>query len=222
MSSSGRIAFLDESYYDSSQMHLYTMTSAVIDLALRDSYSTLMKALESIARRQPGGGLHAVELAYAAETQEDLVAAQGAITACSAVRLTVATKSPQNEVRTMEDCRQVCLADLITRIQESGPVDKVTLDTRDNLGVSRESARPKLGGYNERDMMTIDALRRSGAISRETKVFHANDYAVRQLWIPDVVGYVVARSIVRNDPAYMRILASKVKIYEAGPRQRMI
>jgi len=118
-------------------------------------------------------------------------------------------------VRSSEDARQICLADLVTRMGDRGPLAGVTLDTRDNLGVTAQSAKAEPGSKNARDLRTLQDLKDVGEVDPRVKVYHARDEVVRQLWIPDVAGYVVARSLARHDPGYMRILAGKVEIHEA-------
>ena len=71
------------------------------------------------------------------------------------------------------------------------------------------------GSKNARDMRTLLDLKKAGELDSSVKIFHARDEVVHQLWVPDVVGYVVARSIARHDPRYMSVLAGKLEIREA-------
>jgi len=216
-----RLLYVDESYYDSPDVpRFYTMTGALIDFSHHDSYQRMIRDLQAIARRQPidrsgHRGLHSTEMAYDPIRQPDLECAQQVITDCDAVSLVVTVRTYLGKVRTSEDARQICLTDLVTRIGARGSLAGVTLDTRDNLGMTGQSAKAEPGSKNARDLRTLQDLKEVGELDPTVKVYHARDEVVRQLWIPDVVGYVVARSLARHDPGYMRILAGKVEIYEA-------
>jgi len=213
--------YIDESYYDSPlATRFYTMTGALIDFCQRGPYSEMMNKLESLARTQPIDrhgyrGLHAIEMAYDPARHPDLESAQRIIAECDAVNLVVTVRTYSPPVRSSEDARQICLTDLVTRFQADGPLAGITLDTRDNLGTTAKSAKAEPGSKNHRDLHTLQDLKTAGELDMDTKIYHARDEAVRQLWIPDVVGYVVARSIARHDPSYMEILAGKVEICEA-------
>ena len=221
MRSAERLLYIDESYYDSPlAARFYTMTGALIDFSQRGPYSEMMNKLESLARTQPIDrhgyrGLHSTEMAYDPVRQPDLDFAQHIITECDAVNLIVTVRTYSPAVRSSEDARQICLTDLVTTFQANGPLAGITLDTRDNLGTTAKSAKAEPGSKNHRDLRTLQDLKTAGELNMDAKIYHARDEAVRQLWIPDVVGYVVARSIARHDPSYMKILAGKVEIREA-------
>ncbi len=212
----GRAAFIDESHYERSDTgHFYTMTAAVIDFARQDSYRSMMLRLSRLAHRQSSRTLHARDMAAPGGHTDDLMAAQQAITSCDAVRLIITVRTPMKRVSTVEQTRQVCLADLATRIQEHGTLDRIILDTRDPLGHAHQSSKAVPGGANHHDLTTLNDLKKAGELDPSTLVIHANDDWATQLWIPDVAGYVVSRSIARGDPGYMSLLAPKVELYEA-------
>ena len=180
-----------------------------------------MNELEGLARSQPldrhgHRGLHASEMAYNPVRQPDLDAAQRLIAQCDAVQVVVMVRTWVTGVLSSEDARQICLTDLATYFQAEGPLDGITLDTRDNLGRTAKSGKAESGSKNARDLRTLRDLMAVGELDPGVKVFHARDEVVRQLWIPDIAGYVVARSIARHDPGYRRILADKVQIREVA------
>jgi len=191
------------------------MTAAVIDHTHKPSYDFMMNELRAIARRQPDREIHAYVMARNSQGQTDLDQATQIIADCDAVRGLVTVRSYVSEVRTQTQARQVCLTELVTRIQQSGAVDLIKLDSLDRLGRSLHSSHPRRNSKNELDMDTLRDLQKIGELDPSTKLFHANSRATSQLWIPDVVGYVTGRSIARRDPRYMRYIASKVELYEA-------
>ena len=221
MMTAERLLYIDESYYDSSAAtRFYTMTGALIDYSQRGSYSEMMRQLEDLARRQPANrhgyrSLHATTMESHPEGRQDLETAQKIIAQCEAVHLMVTVRTYLTNVRSSEDARQICLTELVTRFQAQGRLDGITMDTRDNLGTTAKSAKAQAGSKNARDLRTLHDLQKVEELDQNMKIFHARDESVRQLWIPDIAGYVVGRSIARQDAAYMRILAGKIEIYEA-------
>ena len=214
------LLYLDESYYDSLGMpRFYTMTGALVDFSCTDSYRRMIRDLEAIARRQPVNrhgyrGLHAKEMT-SPERRKDLESAQRVIADCDAVRVAVTVRTYTACVRSSEDARQICLTNLVTYFQSVGPLAGITLDTRDDLGRTAKSAKAEQGSKNARDLYTLQNLKAFGELDSSVKIFHARDEVVHQLWVPDIVGYVVARSIARHDRQYMSILAGKVDIRQA-------
>jgi hypothetical protein len=214
MSPDTLVAFIDESHYEQPQYgFFYTMTGAVVDLSQASSHTALMRELNQLARSQPGRALHAYRLA--SHDPSGLAAAQHAIVECDAVRLlvTVRTWSAQNS--DLEEARQTCLAELATRLHNTASAERLTLDTRDSLGGSTKSSKPQPGGYNAIDAATLVGLKKAKELSPAVSVVHADDQRIHQLWIPDIVGYIVARSIARKEPSYMGILAPRVELREA-------
>jgi len=191
------------------------MTGAVIEHTRPTSYYAMMSGLRTIARRQPEHELHAKMMAKTIEGQADLDQAAWIISDCDAVRTIVTVRTFLGSVHTQTQARQVCLADLVCRIQETGPVDVIKIDSLDRLGISFQSALPRPDSKNSVDMETLRALQKTGELDSLTRLFHANSRTTSQLWIPDIVGYMTARSIARADPGYMRLVAPKVELYEA-------
>lgn len=145
--STGLVAFIDESHYERPTTgYFYTMTAAVIDFNQQESYKTLMRSLDMIARRQPDHSLHANRMAK--HDQPGIDQALTAIASSSAAKLIMTVRTYRGDVRTDEDARQVCLADLSTRLSRHDPVEQVTLDSRDNLGQSGKSSFAVPGGFN--------------------------------------------------------------------------
>lgn len=147
MMDAGCLLYVDESYYDSPHtLRFYSMTGALIDFSQRSSYSEMMRRLEDLARRQPVDrhgyrGLHAKEMTASPDRRLDLESAQKAIAECEAVRVVVTVRTYLAGMRSSEDARQICLADLVTRFQSGGRLDGITLDTRDDLGTTAKTAR---------------------------------------------------------------------------------
>ena len=148
---SERLLYVDESYYDSPYApRFYTMTGALIDFSLQDSYRRMIRDLEAIARRQPTDrhgyhGIHAKDMTASLEKQADLVSAQKVIVGCDAVRIAVTVRTYVANVRSSEDARQICLADLVTYFQSIGSLGGITLDTRDDLGRTMKSSKAEAG-----------------------------------------------------------------------------
>jgi len=191
------------------------MTGVVIDHARLASYDSMMSQLRRIAQRQADHEIHAKVMAKTPEGQADLNQAARIITDCDAVRAVVTVRTTLDRTYTQTDARQVCLTDLVCRLQRSGSMDIIKLDSLDNLGISFQSTRPRPDSKNIVDMTTLRALQKAGELDSATRLFHANSRTTSQLWIPDVAGYMMARSLARSDPSYMSLLASKVELYEA-------
>jgi len=216
ISPGGRTAYIDESHYEDPRYgYFYMMTAAIIDHACKPSYDLMMAELRSIARRQSDHEIHAYVMAQDFQRQSDLDHATDSIAKCDAVRALVTVRSYVSKVRTQTQARQVCLADLAVRVQQSGSVDLIKLDSLDDLGNSLQSSHPRPGSKNAVDIGKLHALQENGELDPATKLFHANSRTTSQLWIPDVVGYVTGRSIARRDPGYMRHIAPKVELHEA-------
>ncbi|MDR0284247.1 MAG: hypothetical protein LBI33_05065 [Propionibacteriaceae bacterium] len=214
MSPDTLVAFIDESHYEDPRYgYFYTMTGAIVDFTRTGAHREMMRQLDQLARSFPSHTLHAHRMA--ARNPSSLEAAQQAIIECDAVRLLVTVRTWRSQKSGAEDARQICLAELATQLQKTGGVERMTLDTRDQLGASSTSSKPQPGGDNANDMATLAAMRKAKELDPSTAVDHADDQRVHQLWIPDIVGYVVARSIAREEPGYMRILAPKVELREA-------
>ena len=96
--------------------------------------------------------------------QANLEQAQRIIATCTAVRAVVTVRTYQGVIRTQEQARKVCLADLVTRIQQIGHLDLIKLDTIDSLGISRQSAHAASDDRNRIDLETLEDLRRFGEL----------------------------------------------------------
>lgn len=194
---------LPDGFIDESVDHRSCYVMAYVGRPTSRPLVGLLRDLEQIAAQGPYAprtNLHTVELSQA---QRD--AAESAVSASQPESMVV-VRSPIG--CNIEQARQVCVAELVTRLSSDG-VRSVVFDTRDDL------ARSIRRTQNGLDNQTIYDLREAGEIAPDFKHRHVDDRHEHGLWLPDLVAHAARRALIHEDPAQLAPFAARLHLIEA-------
>lgn len=202
-------AVVDES--SNRDQTFYVMAAAVLDDS-RSRVRDLMRALEAQAPVDERGRpyIHANEMDESSRSKCERVMGEH-----NAVRFIATVKAPIG-AGGMEEARQRCLAELAVQLSKRYRVNRMTLDTRDDIHLDPAAAREYGSLHNPRDRATLAALKGEGELPPDFSFTHRDDQHSHQLWLADLAAHAVHRSIRDNDPNQVAPIAHKCEIREAA------